>query len=178
MWLLPHPATPAGAVRSLAAEAARSEGGLYLRFTLEADLGRLRVPSPAVPARVDALWRHTCFEAFVAAGSAPAYCELNFAPSGEWAAYAFPGYRQAMTAPALRAQPQLRWRRDPGSLELEVRLELDGLLRDPAQPLRVALAAVVEDESGTISYWALRHPAGKPDFHHREGFVLELPAAD
>jgi hypothetical protein len=28
--------------------------------------------------------------------------------------------------------------------------------------------------SGALSYWALRHPPGKPDFHHPAGFALEL----
>jgi hypothetical protein len=40
--------------------------------------------------------------------------------------------------------------------------------------LRIALTAVVEDAAGELSYWSLRHAAGKPDFHHAEGFVLEL----
>jgi 23S rRNA (guanine745-N1)-methyltransferase len=45
-------------------------------------------------------------------------------------------------------------------------------------PLRLALTTVVEladGAPGTLSYWALAHPAGKPDFHHRDGFVLALP---
>ena len=32
----------------------------------------------------------------------------------------------------------------------------------------------IEDEAGALSYWALRHPPGKPDFHHPAGFALEL----
>jgi hypothetical protein len=40
--------------------------------------------------------------------------------------------------------------------------------------LRVALSAVVEEENGTLSYWALRHAPGKADFHCPDGFVLEL----
>jgi hypothetical protein len=32
----------------------------------------------------------------------------------------------------------------------------------------------VEDRSGSLSYWALRHAAGKPDFHHPDAFALEL----
>ena len=27
---------------------------------------------------------------------------------------------------------------------------------------------------GSHSYWALHHPAALPDFHHRDGFTLEL----
>ena len=46
-------------------------------------------------------------------------------------------------------------------------------LRD-AGHWRIALAAVIEDENGGLSYWALRHPPGKPDFHHPNGFALEV----
>jgi hypothetical protein len=36
------------------------------------------------------------------------------------------------------------------------------------------LSAVVEEENGTLSYWALKHPRDKPDFHCPDGFVFEL----
>ena len=54
---------------------------------------RIRVPPPGVPRIATDLWRHTCFEAFIAVEGLPAYHEFNFAPSGEWAIYAFAGYR-------------------------------------------------------------------------------------
>jgi len=72
----------------------------------------------------------------------------------------------------------------PPSLEVrnfDDRLELDAAIRlpEPVDPpggrtLKLALTAVVEDNSGTLSYWALQHAPGKPDFHHPDGFVLEL----
>jgi hypothetical protein len=37
------------------------------------------------------------------------------------------------------------------------------------------LAAVIEERGGRISYWALAHPPGKPDFHHSDCFTLEFP---
>ena len=40
--------------------------------------------------------------------------------------------------------------------------------------LRLALSAIVEDETGALSYWALRHGPGQPDFHHPDAFVLTL----
>ena len=46
-----------------------------------------------------------------------------------------------------------------------------------ARVLRLALAAVVEEDDGRLSYWALQHAPGNPDFHHPEGFALELRAA-
>jgi len=36
------------------------------------------------------------------------------------------------------------------------------------------LTAVVECVDGALSYWALRHAAGKPDFHHPDTFALEI----
>jgi hypothetical protein len=42
-------------------------------------------------------------------------------------------------------------------------------------PWRLGLSAVIEDTRGSLSYWALAHPPGKPDFHHADGFALELP---
>jgi hypothetical protein len=35
---------------------------------------------------------------------------------------------------------------------------------------------VIEETNGRLSYWALAHPPGKPDFHHSDCFALELPA--
>ncbi len=40
-----------------------------------------------------------------------------------------------------------------------------------ARRLRIALSAVIEDESGRIFYWALKHAPDKPDFHHAAGFI-------
>jgi hypothetical protein len=33
---------------------------------------------------------------------------------------------------------------------------------------------VIEDADGSLSYWALAHPPGRPDFHHTEAFALDL----
>ncbi|MBI3061386.1 MAG: hypothetical protein HYY83_05345 [Deltaproteobacteria bacterium] len=35
-------------------------------------------------------------------------------------------------------------------------------------------AARAPAQDGTISYWALKHPPGKPDFHHPDAFALEI----
>jgi hypothetical protein len=43
-----------------------------------------------------------------------------------------------------------------------------------APRLLLGLSAVVEEENGTLSYWALKHPRDKPDFHCPDGFVFEL----
>ena len=47
----------------------------------------------------------------------------------------------------------------------------------PRADLQLALAVVLEDLHGVISYWALNHPPGNPDFHNDAGFVLKLQRA-
>lgn len=181
--LLGHPATPGGAVRRVAACAERVGPDLLrFRYVLEADPLLVRIPAPvADAARADKLWVHTCFEAFVGLSDTPRYLELNFSPSGQWAAYRFDSYRQGM-APAPDTAPRLMLRRSAQRLGLQAEVRLDGCLAaaEPGSPLsgerhlRIALSAVVEDQEGRLSYWALRHPPGAPDFHHPESFLLAL----
>ena len=44
--------------------------------------------------------------------------------------------------------------------------------------LRLGLCAVIEEENGALSYWALKHPSGRPDFHHPDGFALKIERRD
>lgn len=139
---------------------------------------QLCLPVPLTGAgRADELWRHTCFEVFVVARGSGEYREFNFSPSGEWAAYAFTAYRAGMTVLALPRGPERRWQCAADRLELTATLPAEALPADEGG-LRLALSAVIEEQSGTISYWALkhaaRHPAGQPDFHHPESFALEF----
>ena len=40
----------------------------------------------------------------------------------------------------------------------------------------LGLAAIIEETNGDISYFALAHAPGKPDFHHRDSFVISIEA--
>lgn len=175
--LLAHPDAPGEAVRRVAARAELAGADwLRFRYLLEADPELVRVPQPAANAgRTDGLWAHTCFEAFVALPPSTRYLELNFSPSGEWAAYRFASYRQDMLPAALRAAPRLTLSRRGQRLELQAEVDVSGTEAAGAR-LRIGLSTVVEDREGRLSYWALRHPPGRPDFHHPESFALELPA--
>ena len=168
-----HPRSQRPAVRSLQVLVDGENGdALRLRFSLEAHVSRLRVPPPAVPERTDELWRHTCFEAFIASGDASFYYELNLAPSSQWALYRFESYRKGMTPVDLGRPPEIAIRGSEYRLDLDATLRLDGLPElGGTAPLRLALAAVIEAEDGKLSYWALKHPRGKPDFHKPAGFV-------
>jgi hypothetical protein len=174
--LVPHSSTPVwGLCGVFASVAVRANGALALAFSVEGDIGRLRVPVPVGPRRTDGLWRHTCFEAFVMAGMGPGYSELNFSPSGEWAAYAFRRYRDGGPLD-VAVEPAIVVRHDPDRLQVDAVVPAGAIppRRDGAA-LRLGLAAVLENVDGSLSYWALRHPAGRPDFHHADGFVLEVP---
>ena len=148
-----------------------ARGSLSLVFVLEADLSRLRIPEPGVSRRADGLWRHTCFEAFVKAGKGPEYREFNFSPSSEWAAYAFHGYREE-TELGIELDPGIEVHRSGDRLELDAEIRRDFL--PPGRSLRLGLSAVLEDAAGVLSYWALQHAPGKPDFHHTDAFALQL----
>ena len=175
MQLIPHLSQTRGPVRSFELEAERrTDGALALWYRLEADLDELRLPISTDPMRTDGLWHHTCFEAFVGATGSEAYWELNFSPSGEWAAYTFTGYRAGRALLELPGPPEARWSRSDRRLELAVVLKLTAFPGE-AGPLRLAASAVLEEQSGTISWWALRHPEGKPDFHHPGSFVWQIP---
>ncbi|MEZ5562927.1 MAG: DOMON-like domain-containing protein [Gammaproteobacteria bacterium] len=162
-------------MRALAASLQRTaDGGLRLCYRLEAEAAHLCLPAPVAGAgRADELWRHTCFEAFVAGSGSRGYREFNFSPSGEWAVYAFTAYRAGMNAPDLACAPTLRWQRAADQLSLTATLP-SAMLPADTGALRLALAAVIEEQSGTISHWALHHPAGQPDFHHPASFALEI----
>jgi hypothetical protein len=153
-----------------------ADGKLAITYVLQGDLERVRIPPARSRRTADRLWQHTCCEAFVRREGSPAYHEFNFSPSGEWAAYAFERYREGGAAVADEAlDPRVTVRTRPGKLELDAVIRLPLLL--PAQPgakVALALSAVVEGQDGSLSYWALSHPAGKPDFHHSDAFALEL----
>src|SRR5512145_1366259 len=165
-----HPEAACNALRGIQASVSRAAaGGLQVAFVLDGDIDRVRVPSPR-PARVaEGLWRHTCCEIFIARPGAPGYREFNLSPSGEWAAYDFTRYRDGalLADPALA--PGIVVRQGPDRLELQaqIRLKLE-------HPVLIGLAAVIEEKSGLLSYWALRHAPGKPDFHHPDAFAIEL----
>jgi hypothetical protein len=174
--LTAHASTPNDAVRSLGVRLRIKEpGSLEIQYSLEADMSRVRVPPSGAGGRADTLWKHTCFEAFVAPADGPGYHEFNFSPSHDWAIYRFGAYREGMSPAEVERAPEISVRRSDDGLELQsvVRLGHIADLRD-ARHLRIALAAVIEDENGRLSYWGLRHPPGKPDFHHPNGFTLKV----
>jgi hypothetical protein len=162
--LVRHPGC-GDAVRGIAVDLERSTDALRVRYELEAPFDRLRIPATRAFRPGEKLWQHTCFEIFLSPRM-PAYREFNFSPSREWAAYSFSRYREGEPASGGVEDLAVTMSGDVLTVEATIRCAKDRL--------KVALSAVIEDREGSLSYWALRHPPGKPDFHHRDGFALEL----
>ena len=147
---------------------------LSLCFLLRGDTDALKIPAACPTARADRLWEHTCFEAFIREKISTGYYELNFSPSGEWAEYAFRGYREGKAFEQEGWSPEIVVHCTAESLELRASIDLHPLRLGAAGILRIGLSAVIESNDGALSYWALCHPALKPDFHHPDSFALEL----
>ena len=145
-----------------------------MTYRLNGDISEIRIPSVSVRRIGTRLWEHTCFEAFIAVQGQSAYHEFNFAPSREWAVYAFLGYRKRGPHVGEMVPPWIAVRSTQNRLELDTLVRLDGLSAIHRRTsLRLGLSAVIEASDG-LSYWALRHPTSKPDFHHADGFALLL----
>ncbi|MEB3234818.1 MAG: DOMON-like domain-containing protein [Cyanobacteriota bacterium] len=150
---------------------------LQLRYRLSATADLL-LPAPlTAPIRGDGLWQHTCLEAFVGASAQEPYWEFNLAPNGAWNVYRLDGYRRGLQQEsfydalpfAVDRQPQ----QGPGVLEVVLACPLPAPLARAAE-LQVGLSAVLEDQRGGLSYWALAHPGPEADFHDRRGWLLRL----
>ena len=172
-----HVETPTRAVSGIEVSVALTQAGeIALGYILRGEVDRLLIPTPRTPCRRDELWRRTCFESFLGVENSSAYLEFNFSPSREWAAYAFRAYRDGEPIESDDLDPQIVVRREAATLELSAVIRLDRLPAIPSDAaLRLGLSAVVEEPNGSLSYWALKHPPGKPDFHHPDSFAFELP---
>jgi hypothetical protein len=147
---------------------------LSLSYTLHGPLAELVIPAPAdTRVRKNALWEETCFEFFLGMKNSDHYWEFNLSPAGHWNVYRFTSYRQGMQEEPAFTSLLFSVRVRPDALGLSLEIDLDKII--PAgQALEVAVSAVIKTADGKITYWALAHPGPQPDFHRRDGFILEL----
>jgi len=169
--LVCHPDTPAGLVENIIVSGSRGHAGFVtLRYELTGDISRIIIPAKQQSCRGNDLWTTTCFELFTRDPGEETYREYNFSPSGQWAAYSFSCYRQDM------AQTDI-WAPTISTHVAHDRLTMDVTFVSPRLGAQhIGASAVIEEKGGRTSYWALTHPAGKPDFHHPACFAYQLPA--
>ncbi|NTS64414.1 DOMON-like domain-containing protein [Sphingomonas sp. HHU CXW] len=167
--LTPHPDHPPLGVRGVTVDLRMIDGGAMLLNYVVDGAETAVWPERTSAVRSDGLWRTTCFELFLMFDDEEHYVEFNFSPSSAWAAYAFDGYRDGMAELSRDLVPHVTRIRQG----VEVDCDLGGL---PHGELLMSLTAVIEEEGGRRSFWALAHPPGAPDFHHRDCFTARLPA--
>jgi len=197
--LVLHPDSVCGPVRALYVEVQRLRHGRHIfRYVVEGDIQHIRLGHHVHNDRRDELWRHSCFEAFLQVDGQSDYLEFNLSTDG-WNCYHFDDYRQGMSEARI-AEPRIEAGRYEGPVAAGTRAHFTDLDTFDAyqapflmlqahvelksrtelwmgQPWRLGLSAVIEENSGRKSYWALKHPDGPPDFHRADCFTLELPAA-
>ena len=173
MSLRAHPAHPPRSASTVTARILAADGAwLRLRWRV-GGAQTLIVPPFAGKGRADELWQTTCFELFLMPGDGPAYCEFNLSPSERWAAYDFTGYRAGMNERPIEREPQGTMRLGSSFAIFDAAIPLSAL---PHGDCGMNVTAVIEERGGTKSYWALAHPADKPDFHDPACFVATLAA--
>ena len=176
LTLIPHPAAPPtipelkvwANVDHAASLAAVATTNIW--FGVGAPPARFVIPPLVQPWRADDLWQTTCFETFLRADGEEGYREWNFAPTGNWNAYDFAGYREGQSRaevanpPYIRMEDNFTW----WSVGATIATAAD-------RTWELGLSAVLEDKDGAKSYWALAHahPA-RPDFHAPDCFTAKL----
>jgi hypothetical protein len=173
--LMEHPDTPAPPIHIGVEATLVGSDILKLDYAVVGAIADLLLPPPVIPARQDKLWRHTCFEAFVGFGDGAGYIEFNFAPSRHYAAYRFEGYRQGMQPALDFPAPDIHSEMD-GNARFLLTAWIDLKPLNTVGPTTLGLSAVIEARDKSISYWALAHPQGRPDFHNSDCFTVRLAA--
>ena len=183
--LVAHARDGAGPVKSISVSGTlHRSGSLTVEFQLAAELRAVRlVPSVCQPQRRDELWRHTCFELFARRGNETRYCEFNFSPSGDWAAYEFDSYRGTPRDATQRPIEVTVHTSGLAQIRLRARVDLRSAFANEAVAAgpsgwRLNCAAVIEGTDGSLSYWAVHHPRPQPDFHDAAGFCIVLSGSD
>ncbi len=171
--LTAHPDHPPSAVTQVEARIIGLDANwLRARWRIEGAM-QLVVPPFAGKGRADELWQTTCFELFLKPLGGESYCELNLSPSERWNAYDFDGYREGRRERPFPHEPECTLRQGSTFAIFDAAIPVAGL---PLHDCAMGLAAVIEEQGGTKSYWALVHPDGKPDFHAPACFAVALPA--
>jgi hypothetical protein len=178
LHLRPHHTSPASPISAIEAQLWRGteDGGLMVSFVLHGFIDRLALAWDAPAVRTDGLWRTTCLETFLRAGDGTSYLEFNFAVSGAWVAYQFARHRSGRSDLAVPADLGIVAAPMEHHLTLNAMIPGEALAALPKSAVwQAGLSAIIEDDAGRHSYWALAHPPGEPDFHHADCFAHALP---
>ncbi len=93
--------------------------------------------------------------------AASAYVEFNLSPSERWAAYDFSSYREGMAERPFPHEPTCSIRAGQDMAIFDAAIPVAGL---PDVTCDMGLSAVIEEEGGRLSYWALSPRRGEAGF--------------
>lgn len=174
--LIRHPCSKGDACRRIKADChLRAGNELNIAFELDANTSALAIPARGGAERKDNLWQTTCFELFLAKAGDHGYWEFNFSPSTDWAVYRFFAYRKDQRKEQAISMLDIQLHQEPTRFGLNANVPLGEIIGDScADHISIGLSAIVEQTDGAVSYWALAHPPGEPDFHHECCFTLPL----
>ena len=172
--LIPFPAPQVPSV-SLTGNLSLHQNLLTLHYAMQGKVEEVEFPPLSeMPSRKEGLWKGTCFECFLAVQNEPGYWEFHFSPSGDWNVYWMDAYRRIGFREELAiSHLPFVFKRSPEGYSLDVSVDLETLM-GPVNELQMAITAIIKTRDGNETYWALTHPAQHPDFHLRQGFVMEL----
>lgn len=169
--LVAHPAHPPRRVTAVESKVIGFDD-TWLRVRWRVDGAQeLVVPAFAGRGRADELWQTTCFELFLKPVGADSYVEFNLSPSERWAVYDFGAYRTGMSERPASREPDCTIRIGSSFAIFDAAIPRDVL---PTLPASANFTAVIEETGGVKSFWALAHPAAKPDFHDPACFAATL----
>lgn len=170
--LIPHPATNPVSVTSIEVRVKTNDPNwLSMRWRIDG-AAKLVLPRIGNKVRAHELWRSTCFELFLKPQGQESYQEWNLSPSRQWNAYVFDRYREGMRDLEMERAPDCVWHGGRGFALFDTAIPRIAL---PDANCAMALAAIIEEEGGRLSYWSIAHPdAERPDFHHSACFAAVL----
>ena len=173
--LIPFPGAEDRPDLTITGTIGRCADTLSIACAIAGNLSVLAVPAAAKsPERKHRLWEETCLELFLGTKRSDGYWEFNVSPAGHWNVYRFTSYRKGMREePAIASLP-FRVLAQPGAIRFSLDLNL-GKILPSGESIEVGVCAVLRTIAGKTSHWALAHPGPRPDFHRRDGFLLNIP---
>ena len=175
--LICHPDAPSSSVSKVTAQVCFGDDlEIWVEFMITPIEGVI-FPNPKPAQRSDGLWKSTCFELFLKLENADRYFEFNLSPSSEWAAYSFDSYRSGMQNHPVKFDPEMEFTTTIDKSYYWLAADLP-IPETEKSPFLLGLSAVIEEQDGHKSYWALAHPDGPPDFHNRDCFIAHLPPVE
>jgi hypothetical protein len=145
-----------------------------IQFVVAGEIDRLQLsPITQFPQRITGLWETTCFEFFFGVPRQEKYWEVNLSPSGDWNVFRLDRYRENLQEEQAIAALPFTVKVERDRLTLALTFDLQGLGLE-CGAIELSATSVIQEKTGEISYWAVKHAGLEADFHLRDSFVIGL----